>query len=40
MYEHGHVLAYIRVKDSPYHTSRLSWPVVFAIPVSYSPLYI
>ena len=28
------------VKDSPYHTSRLSWPAVFAIPFSYLPLYI
>lgn len=32
MYEHDHVLAYKGVKDSPYHTSRLSWPALFAIP--------
>ena len=32
--------SYKGVKDSPYRTSRLSWPAVFAMPVSYLPLYI
>nr|DAZ41682.1 MAG TPA: hypothetical protein [Caudoviricetes sp.] len=31
--------SYKEVKDYLYHTSRLSWPAVFAIPISYSPLY-